>query len=302
MATYNKRRYLKDEILTLEKIDENTYRADSDNLWHPAGARAVYGGQIYGQGLYAAIKTLNNQALLAHSMHCYFVRAGNPHKPITYHVEHIRDGASFCTRRVVAEQHGKTIVIMQCSFHKPEVGKLNHQTEMPKVPPPEKVMSIQEIMHNILKDNKLPEKKAYYFKERLKAYNDELPLEVKPVDIEKFLKLKKTEPSSQLWIRAKDNLENASCNMHNTVVAWLTDWSPLGTALQPDTDFNVGLWASLDHCVWFHEPMRADQWMLMQFDSPKAGGGRAITFGKLWSQDGRLVASMSQEGLLRSKI
>ena len=274
-------------ILDIERLEENLFRGLSPQV----GWQRVFGGQVIGQALVAANRTVNGR--LAHSLHAYFLRAGDPSVPIIYNVDRIRDGGSFTTRRVVAVQHGQAIFSMAASFHKEETG-LEHQIKMPEVPPPESLPSEAELKACLI-DRVPPQVKAYWERER--------PLEIRPVDLSRYLTPGNHDPSQQVWIRATGELPNDQ-SLHQCVLAYASDFTLLDTALIAHGRFVFDpklMLASLDHALWFHRKLRADEWLLYAQDSPISGGGRAFCRGMLFTRDGKLVASTAQEGLLRER-
>lgn len=274
-------------ILDIERLEENLFRGLSPQV----GWQRVFGGQVIGQALVAANRTVNGR--LAHSLHAYFLRAGDPSVPIIYTVDRIRDGGSFTTRRVVAVQHGQAIFSMAASFHKEETG-LEHQIKMPEVPPPESLPSEAELKACLI-DRVPPQVKAYWERER--------PIEIRPVDLSRYLTPGNHDPSQQVWIRATGELSNDQ-SLHQCVLAYASDFTLLDTALIAHGRFVFDpklILASLDHALWFHRKLRADEWLLYAQDSPISGGGRAFCRGMLFTRDGKLVASTAQEGLLRER-
>ena len=274
-------------ILDLETLEKNLFRGLSPQV----GWQRVFGGQVIGQALVVACRTVEDR--VAHSLHAYFLRAVDPAVPIIYEVDRIRDGGSFSTRRVVAIQHGQAIFSMAASFQKQEDG-LEHQMAMPDVPPPEDLPSEGELKAKFI--DKLPEPvKAYWEHER--------PIEIRPVDLSRYFSAEARDPSQQVWIRATGDL-GEELALHQCVLAYASDFTLLDTALIAHGRFvfdpNLML-ASLDHAIWFHESFRADDWLLYVQDSPTSGAGRAFCRGTLFTRDGRLVASTAQEGLVRER-
>ena len=281
-----------DELLTtldLEQLEQNLFRGRSpQNGW-----QRVFGGQVVGQALVAADRTVEEQDRLAHSLHAYFLRAGDPKVPIIYEVDRIRDGGSFATRRVIAIQHGQAIFSMGVSFHKAEAG-FDHQVAMPDVPAPEELPSEEELLARFL-PNMPDEMRFYWEKER--------PIELRPVDLSRYLCREKLEPKQYLWIKTNGRLPD-NFRLHQCALAYASDFSLLDTALiaHGRVLFDPRLMlASLDHALWFHRPFRADEWLLYAQDSPSAQAGRGFCRGSIFSRDGRLVASTAQEGIIREK-
>jgi acyl-CoA thioesterase-2 len=274
-------------ILDLETLEENLFRGVSPQ----AGWQRVFGGQVIGQSLVAAYRTVNGRA--AHSLHAYFLRAGDPAVPIIYSVDRIRDGGSFSTRRVVAVQHGQAIFSMAASFHKPEPG-LTHQIKMPNLPHPDSLPSEAELKERLI-DRLPPQVRIYWERER--------PIELRPVDITRYLSPEKRAATQQVWIRANGTLGD-DLALNQCVLAYASDFTLLDTALIAHGRFIFDpslMLASLDHAIWFHRHFRADEWLLYAQDSPSSGGGRAFCRGSLFTLSGELVASTAQEGLVRER-
>jgi len=274
-------------ILDLEPLERNLFRGLSPQV----GWQRVFGGQVIGQALVAACRTVEDR--IAHSLHAYFLRAGDPAVPIIYEVDRIRDGKSFSTRRVVAIQHGQAIFSMAASFHRHEEG-LSHQIRMPDVPPPEALPSEAELKEQLI-DRVPPAVRAYWERER--------PIEIRPVDLTRYLSPQERAPSQQVWIKATGDLGDDMV-LHQSVLAYASDFTLLDTALIAHGRFifDAGLMlASLDHAIWFHRPFRVDDWLLYAQDSPSSAAGRAFCRGTLFSRDGKLVASAAQEGLVRQR-
>lgn len=275
-------------LLDLEQLEQNLFRGTG-----PAeGWQRVYGGQVLGQALVAAVRTVDEQRV-AHSMHAYFLLGGDPKHPIVYEVERIRDGGSFTTRRVKAIQHGRPIFVMSVSFHRPEDG-FDHQAAMPDVPAPEDLPTEAELRAAFL--DKLPDNmRSYWMRER--------PIEMRPLDVSRYATRTKAEPKQAIWMRANGRLPDDP-KLHQCVLAYASDFTLLDTALIAhgkllfDTDIQL---ASLDHAMWIHRPFRADDWLLYVQDSPSAHGARGFCRGSVFTRDGQLVASTTQEGLMRPR-
>jgi acyl-CoA thioesterase-2 len=277
------------KLLALEKIEENLFRGQSQDL----GWGTVFGGQVLGQALSAATQTVPADRD-AHSLHAYFLRPGDVSKPIVYDVDRIRDGSSFTTRRVVAIQSGHAIFNMAVSFQKSEEG-FEHQDAMPETPPPESVPTEQEQIKRA--GELLP--KAFHDR-----FGKEQPFEVRPVEsIDHPFTPTPMPPQRRVWLRTIAPLPESQ-PIHRALLAYASDHGFLATALFPHgiTFFGSAVQvASLDHVMWFHAPLRADQWLLHVIDSPVAHGGRGLVRGRVFTQDGRLVASTAQEGLIRKR-
>ena len=274
------------ETLDLEEIELNHYLATSPN----EGWQRVYGGQVIGQALVAASRTVSTDRS-AHSLHGYFLRAGDTDIPILYKVDRIRDGKSFTTRRVVAVQRGQAIFTMSISFQVDE-GGLNHQFDMPDVPGPDDLQTEDEIRRVQSKN---------WPKEFQDSFSGSSAIQVKPIEPIDLLNPKPAEPVQRCWMRCGDKLQDDP-RIHQCVLAYLSDWSLLDTATRPHAvsfmQDNVQV-ASLDHAMWFHRPFRADEWLLYDQDSPSASGARGFNRGLIYNQSGELVASTTQEGLVR---
>jgi acyl-CoA thioesterase-2 len=273
-------------ILDLEPLERNLFRGRSPQ----EGWQRVFGGQVIGQALVAASRTVEADRK-AHSLHAYFLRPGDPSVPIIYEVDRIRDGKSFVTRRVIGIQHGHAIFSMSASFQVEEAG-LDHQTDMPQVPAPETLISEEELQRLVIASAPEP-MKAYWRRER--------PIELRPVSLRHYMGREKLDPVQHVWFRATGPLPEEPA-IHKCVLAYASDLLLLDTSLYPharslfDRDMQV---ASLDHALWFHRPFRADEWLLYSQDSPSASGARGFSRGAVYSRDGAHVASVAQEGLIR---
>ncbi|MDQ3034148.1 MAG: acyl-CoA thioesterase II [Myxococcota bacterium] len=277
-------------LLALEKIEENLFRGQSQDL----GWSRVFGGQVLGQALSAAVQTVPAERHV-HSLHAYFLRPGDVRKPIVYDVDRIRDGGSFTTRRVVAIQNGEAILNLAASFQIEESG-FEHQDVMPAgVPAPESLPTEQERM--AAHASKLPRG----LRERATA---ERPFELRPVDTDDNLFEPRARPPQRMvWLRTVERLPDEPA-LHRYLLAYASDYSFLTTSLLPHgvTWLTPGMQvASLDHVMWFHQPFRVDEWLLHVIDSPVAHGARGLVRGRVFTRDGSLVASTSQEGLIRQR-
>ncbi len=274
------------EILDLEPLEVNLFRGRSPQ----SGWQRVYGGQVIGQALVAAVRTVD-ASRPPHSMHAYFLLPGDPKVPIIYDVDRIRDGRSFTTRRVTARQHGHPIFSMLVSFHAAEPG-LEHQARMPDVPPPETLPNEAEMRRKMLPTMPDPVRR-YYERER--------PIELRPVEFDRYGGKKYPDGRFHLWIRATARLPDDPA-IHQCVLAYASDMTLLDASLAPhgrtlfEKEFMA---ASLDHALWLHRPFRADDWLLYAQDSPNLHGARGYSRGLIFTRDGTLVASVAQEGLVR---
>jgi acyl-CoA thioesterase-2 len=274
-------------ILDLEHLDLNLFRGRSPQV----GWQRVFGGQVVGQALVAAVRTVD-AGRPPHSMHAYFLLPGDPKIPIIYDVDRIRDGGSFTTRRVTARQHGHPIFSMLVSFHASEPDQLDHQADMPDVPDPESLPSESEVRATILPTMPDPVRR-YYERER--------PIELRPVEFERYLGKKFPDGKFNVWVKTTGPLPDDPA-IHQCVLAYTSDMGLLDTALVPhgrtlfEKEFMA---ASLDHALWLHRPFRADEWLLYAQDSPNLHGSRGFARGLVFKRDGTLVASVAQEGLVR---
>jgi acyl-CoA thioesterase II len=273
-------------ILTLERLEHNLFRGLSPQV----GWQRVFGGLVISQALRAATATVD-AAHRAHSLHAYFLLAGDPAAPIIYEVDRIREGRSFVTRRVIAIQHGQAIFALSASFHVEEDG-FAHQLPMPDVPKPHELPNEEEIKARVMPLMPDPIRK-YYEHER--------PIELRPVDFARYTTRSPMEPQFRVWMRANGRLPDDPA-MHQAVLAYASDMTLLDTALVAHgrTVFEPGIMpASLDHALWIHQPFRADEWLLYAQDSPITHGARGLCRGLIYAEDGRLIASVAQEGLVR---
>lgn len=276
-------------ILDLERLEHNLFRGRSPKeSW-----QRVFGGQTVAQALVAAQRTVEPDRHV-HSLHGYFMRPGDTKLPIIYEVDRIRDGGSFTTRRVVAIQHGQAIFSLEASFQVNEEG-LEHQVAMPLgVAPPDRLLSQRELMRKF--GDAVPEGiKRYWERDR--------PIEMKPVMLQHYTSREKLEPQQNIWIRTTGPVP-ADRALQSAVLAYLSDMTLLDTSTFAhgraifDPDIQA---ASLDHAMWFHRPHALDGWLLYTQDSPSTQGSRGFTRGTLYAEDGTLVASVAQEGLIRLK-
>lgn len=273
-------------LLSLERLEDDLFRGQSRDI----GTKYVFGGQVLGQALSAAQATITSPRH-AHSLHAYFLRAGNIEHPIVYEVDRTRDGGSFSVRRVTAIQHGKVIFFCAASFHESEPGA-EHQLSMPEVPRPEDIEPSDAVPPDVL--SKLPTK--------IQRWVSRMgPFEFRHVYPRDELKPPKRPPFQQVWFRLGEKVGDAP-ELHRALLAYSSDFHLLGTATFPHGisyyQPNVQM-ASLDHAMWFHRPFRADEWLLYAIDSPSAQDGRGLARGMIFDRAGKLVASTAQEGLIR---
>ncbi|MGA8209861.1 MAG: acyl-CoA thioesterase II [Nocardioidaceae bacterium] len=274
------------ELLDLETIDLNLFRG----IQPDSGLQRVFGGQVAAQALVAGARTVD-VALTVHSLHSYFLRPGDTAVPIVYDVERIRDGRSFSTRRVVARQHGRPIYFMTASFQTPESG-LDHQDVMPAAPDPAEAVDMADLVRQRAGDAAGSWIKEWAVLE-LRVVGDS--------GRDGVLSGSTSPARSRLWLRVSGRLDDAALT-HQAALTYASDLTLLGSTLVPHGLMisAPGLQAaSIDHTVWFHRPFRADEWLLYDQVSPSASGGRGLALGRLFTEDGRLVATVAQEGLIR---
>ncbi|MFK7928987.1 MAG: acyl-CoA thioesterase II [Myxococcota bacterium] len=274
------------DLLALEPLEVNLFRGQSQDL----GWGRVYGGQVLGQALSAASQTVPSERVV-HSLHAYFLRPGDAQKPIVYEVDPIRDGRSFTTRRVKAIQGGKAIFNLAASFQIAEEG-LSHQSEMPDVPGPDGLLNESQLAAQVA--DKIPAA----LKDRALA---ERPIEARLVVPYNILRPRPAPPQRAVWFRAAGPLPDDPA-LHRYLLAYASDSHFIGTAMMPHgvswLSPNMQV-ASLDHAMWFHRPFRMDEWLLHVIESPSAAGARGLVRGLWYDQQGQLVASNAQEGLMR---
>jgi acyl-CoA thioesterase-2 len=275
------------ETLALERIEVNLFRGTSPN----EGPGRIFGGQVIAQSLLAAYETVEDR--VCHSLHCYFIRPGDPTIPILFEVDRSRDGGSFTTRRVVAIQRGQQIFNLAASFQDVEQG-FEHQFPMPDVPGPEALDDEATAQKKHLE--KMPEAMR-------RMISRPRPIEMRGRDSFGWTPAENADPNSNVWIRAREPI-GEDPHMHQVVLAYASDMNLLSTAMRPH---RVG-WqtpglqsASLDHAMWFHKPSNFNDWHLYAQDSPSASGGRGFVRGSIYDKAGNLVASVAQEGLMRQR-
>jgi acyl-CoA thioesterase II len=274
-------------LLDLEQIEENIFRGLSPK----ARTQRVFGGQVLGQALAAAIRTVD-PSRPCHSLHAYFLRPGDPKVPILFEVDRARDGKSFTARRVVAIQHGAQIFNLAASFQTLEPG-FDHQFEMPKVPPPESLQDTASVLMQ----------RAGQFPEHLRAWIARpRPFETRPVILDGPTDRPPRPPFDNVWIRAAGPV-TGDIRQRQILLAYLSDMTLLQTSLLPHgkSYFSAVQMASIDHAMWFHRDANLDDWLLYAQDSPSASGARGFSRGFIFSRDGILVASVTQEGLIRPR-
>jgi acyl-CoA thioesterase-2 len=275
-------------LFELEQIELDIYRGDNRNI----GTGRIFGGQVLAQALVAAARTVEDERAV-HSMHGYFILPGDLAVPVVYFVDRLRDGGSFSTRRVTAIQHGSAIFSMSSSFHRHEEG-IEHQTQMPDVPEPESLRPELEMIRE--RADEIPESLR-------SILTQDRPLDFRPTDGSDPFDTTVRELTRSHWVRAIGPVDDDPVH-HQALLAYASDYGLLAAALRPhglslrDPQMMV---ASLDHAIWFHRSVRMDEWMLYVAESPAACGARAFTRGTFYTRDGQLVASVTQEGLVRRR-
>lgn len=265
-----------EEILQLEAIEKDIYRGRA----YPSFLQRTFGGQVAGQSLVSATRSVEDR-FRVHSLHGYFLRGGNPTEPTVYLVDRVRDGRSFCTRRVTAIQDGLAIFTMSASFHVDDQG-YDHQDTMPRAPSPDELPDMQ------MSDDA----------DIMAPYREWENFDVRIVPRDRLITSRALASQQQVWFKYRNPLPDDQV-FHVCTLAYMSDMTLLGSAKvsHPDEDAQV---ASLDHAMWFMRPFRADEWLLYDQTSPSAGGGRALTQGRIYDSRGVMVAAVTQEGLTRT--
>ncbi|WP_437882541.1 acyl-CoA thioesterase II [Pseudomonas sp. LRF_L74] len=273
-------------LLSMEQIEENLFRGRSQDL----GFRQLFGGQVLGQCVSAANQTVEENRHV-HSLHGYFLRPGDASLPVVYQVDRVRDGGSFSTRRVTAVQKGQQIFTCSASFQHDE-GGFHHQVPMPDVPGPENLASETDLARQV----------AALIPERIRdLMTSDKPIEIRPVTSVNPFAPEPAEPIKYVWFKAAGELPDEP-QLHKLLLAYASDFNLLTTALLPH---GVSVFqkfmqvASLDHSLWYHANLRMDDWLLYAMDSPWAGNARGFSRASIFNRSGELVASASQEGLIR---
>ncbi len=275
------------QLMELEPLEVNLFRGESRDI----GTPRVFGGQVLAQSVIAASRTVEEGSI--HSLHAYFLRAGDASAPIVYNVERNRDGRSFKSRRVVAIQHGRPIFTLAASFQLDQQG-LEHQFDMPDVPSPESLPSESRVQEDQLEQ--VPQILRRWFSRTG-------PFDFRPVEPADVFHPQPKPPFSNIWFRLNEKIDVPD-SMHRALMAYASDFHLIGTATLPHGISNLAddlTMASLDHAMWFHRPVRVDDWLLYSCDSPSSSGGRGLARGSIYDRNGRLVASTAQEGMIRVK-
>ena len=278
------------ELLSLTDIDKNKFSGESVTI----GSAIVFGGQVLAQAVNAAYRTISNDRFL-HSLHSYFLEAGDLTVPIEYDVAEMRNGGSFSTRRVTASQKGRTIFILAASFHKKEKG-FEHQSEInTNIKQPEELLSWEEMVIQF----------GDFLPEGIKSFlSIERPIDFKPVHVPNPMEPENREAKEEIWFKLKGDIPEMDLPMKHQILTYISDYNVLNSAFNPNAkDYNFGntMTASLDHSMWFFRDFDFNDWMLFSADSPNAYGARGLCRGNIFTRDGKLVASFAQEGLMRPK-
>jgi len=273
-------------LIDVDTVDENIFEGRRKQ----GGVGRIFGGEVIAQALAAACKTVASDRAV-HSLHAYFLRGGDETRSSRYKVDADFDGRSFSNRRVVATQNDKVILNLTASFHCPEDGR-NHQAEMPDVPGPNGLAGLPELLRQY-RDGSGKQPRAASFIAR------PWPFDMRPVGPMAMMPSEPREPETAFWFRAAAPVE-APQWMHRAMLAFLSDIGLLSSATLPHGRFDIEA-ASLDHSIWFHDDVNVDEWMLYQIQSPWSGGARGLGLGRVFGKDGRLIASMAQEGLMRDR-
>lgn len=275
------------DLLDIERLELNLFRG------HGSGgetSQRIYGGQVIAQALAAAYRTVDDRP--CHSLHAYFIRPGDPAIPVIYEVDRARDGGSFTTRRVIAVQHGRQIFNLAASFHKVEPG-YSHQHPMPDAPPPMSLSAREDRQRRMAEHAKSEARRRDLLRPR--------PIETRERDPIDLLDPVAASDENQLWFRVAREIDEAPW-VHHCLMAYASDMNLLSSGTRPHgVSWFSGdvMTASLDHAMWFHAPTRFDRWHLYAMDSPFGGGARGFNRGSIYNEDGQLIASVAQEGLMR---
>ena len=277
-------------LLHLDKIDNHTYLGESVTI----GSAIVFGGQVLAQAVNAAYRTIPENRFL-HSLHSYFLEAGDLNLPIQYHVAEMRNGGSFSTRRVTASQEGKTIFILAASYHKKEDG-FEHQAQMNStIKQPEELLSWEDMVTKF----------GAIMPNTLKSFlSIQRPIDFKPVEVSNPQKPENKEPFEQVWFKLKGTIPEMDIRLKHQILTYISDYNVLNAAFNPNAknyNFANTMTASLDHSMWFFREFDFNDWMLFSSESPNTFGARGLVKGNIFTREGKLVASFAQEGLMRPK-
>ncbi len=276
------------DLLDLKVLDKNVFSGESVTI----GSAIVFGGQVLAQAVNAAYRTIPEHRFL-HSLHAYFLEAGDLTTPIRYDVSEMRNGGSFSTRRVTASQKGKTIFILAASFHKKEEG-FEHQVEINSaIKQPEELLSWEDMVHQF----------GDFLPKGIKSFlSIERPIDFKPVHVPNPLEPENRPAKEEIWFKLKGDIPKMDTPLKHQILTYISDYNVLNAAFNPNAkDYNFGntMTASLDHSMWFFRDFEFDDWMLFSAESPNTFGARGLSRGNIFTRDGKLVASFAQEGLMR---
>jgi acyl-CoA thioesterase-2 len=277
-------------LLDLKQINNNTFSGESVTI----GSPNVFGGQVLAQAVNAAYRTISENRFL-HSLHSYFLEAGDLTIPINYHVEEIRDGGSFSTRRVTATQNDKTIFILSASFHRKEDG-FEHQTAMNSaIKQPEELLSWEDMIAQF----------GDFLPKRIKHFlSIDRPIDFKPVRVPNPLEPENLPANEEIWFKLKGDIPKMDLRLKHQILTYISDYNVLNAAFNPNAkehNFGNTQTASLDHSMWFFRDFEFDDWMLFSAESPNTFGARGLSRGNIYTRKGELIASFAQEGLMRPK-
>ena len=278
------------ELLNLKKIENNIFSGESVTI----GSPNVFGGQVLAQAVHAAYRTIKENRFI-NSLHAYFLEAGDLTIPIHYHVEEIRDGGSFSTRRVTAKQNDKTIFILAASFHKVEDGFEHQSTMDTSIKQPEELLSWEDMVTQF--GDFLPKSLKYFL-------SIERPIDFKPVRVPNPLEPENLPAKEEIWFKLKGDIPKMDLALKHQILTYISDYNILNAAFNPNAkeyNFSNTQTASLDHSMWFFRDFDFNDWMLFSAESPNAFGARGLSKGNIYTRDGKLIASFAQEGLLRPK-
>ncbi len=278
------------KVLTLDKTDSHTFSGFSKTI----GSPNVFGGQVLAQALHAAYQTVPKERVV-HSLHSYFLLPGDLTIPISYRVNEMRNGGSFSTRRVTAVQNDQTIFILAASFHKREDGHEHQESINTDIKQPEELMSWNEMLEQF----------GDFLPSKMKAFlSIERPVDFKPVEIMNPMEQKDLPAVEDVWFKLRGNAGNLDLDVKQQILTYISDYNILTAALKPNASkahFGNTQMASLDHSMWFFRDFDFDDWMLFSAKSPSTSGARGFATGNIFTRDGKLIASVAQEGLMRPK-
>ncbi|KAF6040845.1 ACOT8 [Bugula neritina] len=286
------------DVLGVKELDTDLYIADQ--FWKAQRARGTFGGQIIGQALMSASRTVADNLNL-HSIHSYFLRPGDPNSPVIYKVSRTRDGGSFSSRSISAIQKGRPILTLQASFHNEAAEKTNifdYQVAMPKVAHHSQLSSVHEYLALLLSSFENDSNRA----EKVRNFMNYLPIDIKPLDVEVYMGNKSNSTKNiTSWFKVRNPIGDNQ-NEHRAAASYISDWSLLYSSTVHQSKAPVSMMVSLDHSIWFHRPFRIDEWVLYEAVCDNMANSRSLCQGRIWTESGELVATVMQEGLVRGKL